>query len=123
MCGECSRGLESLGGCADIGAIKGAYNRFFAIAGQFDDLAAAFDHNGSSVSHGTVTRASAQGDERLEGSGDGPLTTPVPWSWTVFLSARHKSLLGNPTFQNNLLHILVERPPNRSRTTAVSSAD
>lgn len=72
---------------------------------------------------GTVTRASAQGDERLGDNGGGPLTSPVPWSWTVFLSARHTSLLGNPTFQNNLLHILVEQAPDRAAPATLSGVD
>ena len=48
--------------------------------------------------------------ERLAGDRTGRLVTEIPWEFTVFISDRHSTFLGNPTFQNNLLHILVDRP-------------
>jgi pimeloyl-ACP methyl ester carboxylesterase len=60
---------------------------------------------------GTVSRSSALADERLARNRRGWLTSPVPWDWTIFISDRHATFLGNPTFQNNLLHLLIETPP------------
>jgi hypothetical protein len=59
---------------------------------------------------GSVTRASAVADERLLGGGSGFVTSPIPWNRKVFLTDMHRTVLGNPTFQNNLLHILLETP-------------
>jgi len=59
---------------------------------------------------GSVTRASAVADERLVGGGTGFVRSPIPWSRKVFLTDMHLTFLGNPTFQNNLLHILLETP-------------
>ena len=65
---------------------------------------------------GSVTRASAVADERLLGVGSGFVTSPIPWNRKVFLTDMHRTVLGNPTFQNNLLHILLETPaPSVSR--------
>jgi hypothetical protein len=64
---------------------------------------------------GSVTRASAVADERLLGTGTGFVTSPIPWSQQVFLTDMHMTFLGNPTFQNNLLHVLLEVPPRRAR--------
>ena len=62
---------------------------------------------------GSVTRASAVADERLIGESTGFVTSPIPWSRKIFLTDMHRTFLGNPTFQNNLLHILLESPPSR----------
>lgn len=59
---------------------------------------------------GSVTRASAVGDERLLGGDTGFVSSPIPWNRKIFLTDMHRTLLGNPTFQNNLLHILLETP-------------
>lgn len=59
---------------------------------------------------GSVTRASAVADERFFGGGTGFVSSPIPWNRKVFLTDMHRTLLGNPTFQNNLLHILLETP-------------
>ena len=60
-----------------------------------------------------MTRASAVADERLLGGGSGFLSSPIPWNREVFLTDMHRTLLANTTFQNNLLHILLETPPNK----------
>ena len=59
---------------------------------------------------GTISRASALGDQRLAGDRTGRLVTAIPWEFTIFVCDRHSTFLGNPTFQNNLLHVLVDRP-------------
>ena len=65
----------------------------------------------------SVTRASSVADERLLGKATGFATSPIPWNRKVFLTDMHRTLLGNPTFQNNLLHILLETPPHRRPET------
>jgi pimeloyl-ACP methyl ester carboxylesterase len=60
----------------------------------------------------SVTRASAVADERLLGATTGFVSSPIPWNRKVFLTDMHRTFLGNPTFQNNLLHILLETPPH-----------
>jgi len=60
---------------------------------------------------GSVTRASALADERLATGQSSPYSSPVHWSQTIFLADRHRTLLGNPTFQNNLLQILLQSEP------------
>ena len=56
-------------------------------------------------------------DERLFGVASGFVSSPIPWDRQVFLTDMHMSFLGNPTFQNNLLHILLEEaPPGRGST-------
>jgi pimeloyl-ACP methyl ester carboxylesterase len=57
---------------------------------------------------GSVTRASALADERLAGAPADRFSSPVAWSQKIFLTDKHRTLLGNATFQNNLLHILLE---------------
>ncbi len=60
----------------------------------------------------SVTRASMVADERLLGETTGFVSSPIPWNRKVFLTDMHRTFLGNPTFQNNLLHILLETPPH-----------
>ena len=69
----------------------------------------------NSPGDGRVTRRSALADERLAGRAPGWLTTPVPWTQVFFLTDAHTSMLGNPTLQNNLLHLLLERRPADDR--------
>jgi pimeloyl-ACP methyl ester carboxylesterase len=57
---------------------------------------------------GSVTRASALADERLAGGAGNRFSSPIRWTQTIFLTDKHRTLLGNPTFQNNLLRILLE---------------
>ena len=59
---------------------------------------------------GSVTRASALADERLARNSSGRFSSPVPWSQRIFLTDFHRTLLGNPTFKNNVLQILLETP-------------
>lgn len=78
----------------------------FSRGGTFD-LDAAGD--------GTVTRASALGDLRRDRTTDPWLVSPVPWSASIFVSDNHLGLTKNRNFQDNLLHILLDRPPSWSR--------
>jgi hypothetical protein len=65
----------------------------------------------NSPGDGRVTRASALADERVTGGRRGWLSSPVGWSQTFSLTDSHTSMFGNPSFQNNLLHLLLDRPP------------
>ena len=60
---------------------------------------------------GRVTRVSALADERAVSDLRGWLSSPIPWTQTFFLTDSHTSMFGNPTFQNNLLHLLLDQPP------------
>jgi len=66
----------------------------------------------SSPGDGRVTRASALADERVTSGRRGWLSSPVAWSQTFFLTDSHTSMFGNPSFQNNLLHLLLDQPPS-----------
>lgn len=61
---------------------------------------------------GSVTRRSALADLRPVGR-SGWLRASVPWHSAVFVSDRHGGFLRNRVFQDNLLHLLLERPPVR----------
>lgn len=59
---------------------------------------------------GTVTRASALGDERLDDSWGPRLVTPIPWSRVQFVFSNHLGLTEHPSFVDNLLYALLEAP-------------
>ena len=59
---------------------------------------------------GTVSRASALMDERLDGKWSREYRTPVPWSRVTFLFSDHLGLTQHPEFVDNLLHLLLETP-------------
>lgn len=64
---------------------------------------------------GTVTRASALMDERLDGSsGWTPrLVSPIRWSSVNFLFTDHLGLTSDPAFTDNILFLLLEAPRGR----------
>ena len=68
----------------------------------------------NSPGDGRVTRVSALADERAVSDLRGWLSSPIRWTQTFFLTDSHTSMFGNPTFQNNLLHLLLDRPPGRA---------
>jgi len=60
---------------------------------------------------GTVTRASALGDERPGDAEWRPaLRSPIPWAGVTFIHSDHLGLTRDPTFADNLLFTLLERP-------------
>jgi len=65
----------------------------------------------SAPGDGTVTRASAIMDERLDG---GPFTarlrSPIAWREITFLFTDHLGLTRDPGFTDNVLHVLLEAP-------------
>ena len=59
---------------------------------------------------GTVTRASTLMDERV-GSGYQPrVQSPIHWDHVQFIPADHIGLTSDPSFSNNVLYELLERP-------------
>lgn len=59
---------------------------------------------------GTVTRASALMDERLDGQWTPRLRTPVAWSEVRFIPSDHIMLTSEPAFVDGLLYSLLEQP-------------
>lgn len=57
---------------------------------------------------GVVTRKSALLDQRSSGDA-GPLRSPISWTHTTFIAANHLGLTRDPTFSDNVLHLLLER--------------
>ena len=59
---------------------------------------------------GTVTRASTLMDERI-GTGYQPrVQSPIRWDHVQFIPANHIGLTSDPSFSNNVLYELLERP-------------
>ena len=69
------------------------------------------DSSYSGFGDGTVLRYSALGDERYGNPFTPYLKSPIPWTAVNFMPDDHIGLTNNPQFTNNLLHILLERPP------------
>lgn len=59
---------------------------------------------------GTVTRASALMDERIGGGYQPRLRSPIKWDSVQFIPANHIGLTSDPSFSDNVLYELLERP-------------
>lgn len=59
---------------------------------------------------GTVLRDSALMDERLGGQWKPRVQTPIDWAHITFLHTDHMGLTRSPTFTDNLLYLLLEKP-------------
>ena len=59
---------------------------------------------------GTVTRASALLDERLDGRWTPRLRTPIQWTTVRFLPEDHLGLTDNTPFTDEVLYLLLEKP-------------
>ena len=73
------------------------------------------DLNTTEPGDGIVTRASALMDERQSRFGNGKrqqshLVTPIDWTDVNFLYTDHLGLTADPTFSDNVLHLLLESP-------------
>jgi len=73
---------------------------------------------------GTVLRTSALLDERAGRRWTPRVQTPIDWSEVTFLHTDHMGLTRSPTFTDNLLYLLLERPRGACvmDATAVDSA-
>lgn len=59
---------------------------------------------------GTVTRASVLMDERVGGQYEPRVQSPIRWDSVQFIPADHIGLTSDPSFSNNVLYELLERP-------------
>lgn len=59
---------------------------------------------------GTVTRASTLMDERVGGQYKPRVQSPIRWDSVQFIPADHIGLTSDPSFSNNVLYELLERP-------------
>lgn len=59
---------------------------------------------------GTVLRTSALMDEREGGAWHPRVQSPIDWDQVTFLHTDHMGLTRSPTFTDNLLYLLLERP-------------
>jgi len=59
---------------------------------------------------GTVLRASALADERMDGAWSPRLRTPVAWCGVTFLFTDHLGMTRDAAFVDNVLFLLLERP-------------
>ncbi len=68
------------------------------------------DYMETAAGDGTVLRSSALLDERTGGAWVPRLQSPIDWSEVFFLHTDHMGLTRSPTFTDNLLYTLLERP-------------
>ena len=59
---------------------------------------------------GTVLRASALMDERIQGNWTPHLISPIDYKQVNFLFTDHLGLTKDPTFTDNVLYVLLEAP-------------
>ena len=59
---------------------------------------------------GVVLRSSALMDERGPDNQTSRLISPIGWKQVMFLFSDHRNITNDPTFTDNLLYILLERP-------------
>jgi len=71
---------------------------------------------------GTVTRASATGDERVGGAWQPEVVTPIAWDCVTFLFRDHLGITTDPAFTDNLLY-LCWRSRGSERRTGAKDAD
>ncbi|MEM7626384.1 MAG: hypothetical protein AAF333_12380 [Planctomycetota bacterium] len=62
------------------------------------------------VGDGTVLRSSALMDERVGNPWYPRLLTPIKWDNVTFIATDHMALTRHPTFVNNALYLLLEKP-------------
>ena len=59
---------------------------------------------------GSVTRPSVLRDLRGPDEGAMRMKSPIPWTGTHFIFSDHVKMTGDPSFVDNVLHLLLERP-------------
>ena len=62
---------------------------------------------------GTVLRSSAVMDERVGGTWQPGVVSPIAWERVTFLFADHLGVTRDPAFTDNLLWLLLEEPRAR----------
>lgn len=112
------RRAEKFHRALDITAAPPKGLQLYLLAGDAELTASkAMAHKDGSVSitqtapgDGSVTRASALMDERLDGVWSTTLRTPINWAGVQFIFADHLGLTKNAAFTDNLLYLLLEAP-------------
>lgn len=103
----------------DKPATPPAHLRLILYAGDVDDTADVLEVNpdtgkvkvrSTAPGDGTVTRASTLMDERTGGKHKPFLQSPIKWQQVQFIPADHIGLTSDPSFSNNMLYELLERP-------------
>lgn len=75
-----------------------------------DRTTGALDDFDDAPGDGTVLRSSALMDERVGGTWQPTLNSPIRWSQVTFLFADHLDMTRAPVFTDNLLYYLLEHP-------------
>lgn len=92
-----------------------AHTRLYLFAGDATDTTDVVEITGpgslkmksTALGDGTVTRNSALRSTRAP-TGDSPYSSPVDWTHATFIAADHLGLTSDPTFTDNVLHLLLE---------------
>lgn len=92
-----------------------AHTRLYLFAGDATDTTDVVEITGpgslkmksTALGDGTVTRNSALRSTKAP-TGDSPYSSPVDWTHATFIAADHLGLTSDPTFTDNVLHLLLE---------------
>ncbi len=115
---KCLRRARQFSEAMDRPARSPAGLRYYLMAGDSEDTAktAQLNSNGTLTivakgpGDGTVLRSSALLDERLADNRNFRLVSPIPWTQVIFLFSSHRNITNDPSFTDNLLYILLEKP-------------
>lgn len=116
---KCLARAEQFHRALDVPAPRPQHVRLHLVAGdaemtpnvmRVDPATGAVELAESTPGDGTVTRASALMDERLDGDWTRTVRTPIDWSSVTFIHDDHLGLTRDPTFVDNVLYLLLEAP-------------
>lgn len=115
---KCLDRAQQLFAAIDIPASPPAGTEIFLFAGDSKDTAGVLSVNSKGkikvaehhFGDGTVTRASALMDERVGSDWAPGLRSPIVWERIQFIDSDHLGLTRDPSFVDNLLHLMLESP-------------
>lgn len=115
---KCLARAEQLHRALDVAAAPPTRTRLNLIAGDAAQTPAVLSVDSrnrlrlrsTTLGDGTVTRASALMDERLDGDWTPRLRTPIAWDSVLFLFQDHIGLTRDEEFTDNVLYLLLEQP-------------
>ena len=115
---KCLARAEQLFRALDVPAEPPADLRLVLFAGDAEETAdvirvsaeGELEITSTAPGDGTVTRASAQMDERVGSAYQPRLRSPIKWDSVQFIPADHIGLTSDPSFSDNVLYELLERP-------------
>jgi pimeloyl-ACP methyl ester carboxylesterase len=115
---KCLDRAQQLFAAIDIPASPPAGTEIYLFAGDSKDTAGVLsvDSKGKlqvaehDFGDGTVTRASALMDERVGSDWKPVLRGPIMWERVQFIDSDHLGLTRDPSFVDNLLHLMLESP-------------